>query len=92
MDEPGQLVTIYFCSALVTGEYEAVPTLAGACPDVRQASVTVQNEMFQDLVNETTGTLTIEQVGDCIVGSFDTTSPDDQELSGSFMAYPCPTK
>lgn len=89
-DQPGQFVSIYFCSALVVGEYQAVPALAGACPDVQQTSVTVVNELYQDLVNDTTGTLTIEQVGDCIIGSFDTTTPDDQELSGSFRAYPCP--
>jgi len=90
IDQPGQFVTIYFCSQLVTGEYEAVAALAGACPGVQQASVTVQNELFQDLVSDTTGSLTIEQVGDCFVGSFATESPDGEELSGSFMAYPCP--
>ena len=89
-EQPGQLVSIYFCSALVVGDYEAVPTLAGACPGVQQASVTVVNELYQDLVAETTGTLTIEQIGDCIVGSFATESPEGEELSGSFMAYPCP--
>jgi hypothetical protein len=90
IDQPGQLVTIYFCSELAAGEYDAVPALAGPCADAPKASVTVQNEMFQDLVNDTTGTVTVEQVGECIVGSFATTTPDDQELSGSFMAYPCP--
>ncbi len=89
-DQTGQLVSIYFCSELVVGAYDAVPTLAGACPDVRQASVTVVNQNFVDLVNDTTGTLTIDQVGDCIIGSFDTTDPDGEELSGSFRAYPCP--
>ena len=91
MGELGQLVSIYFCSELVVGAYDAVPTLAGTCPGVRQASVTVVNEQFQDLVADTTGTLTIDQVGDCITGSFDTTDPDGEELSGSFRAYPCPT-
>jgi hypothetical protein len=89
-EQPGQFVTIYFCDQLAVGEYDAVPALAGACPGELQASVTVQNELLQDLVDETTGTLTIQQVGDCIVGSFDTTSPEAEELSGSFMAYPCP--
>lgn len=89
-DQPGQLVTIYFCSLLVVGEYDAVPALAGACPDVRQASVTVVDELYQDLVTETTGSLTIQQVGACVVGSFDTTSPEAEELSGSFRAYACP--
>jgi hypothetical protein len=91
VDQPGQLVTIYFCDDLVAGAYQAVPALAGPCPGELKASVTVQNEQFQDLVTDTTGTLTIEQVGDCIVGSFDTTTPDAEELSGSFMAYPCAT-
>jgi hypothetical protein len=89
-DQPGQLVSIYFCSELVVGAYDAVPTLAGACPGVRQASVTVVNELYQDLVSDTTGSLTIEAVGDCITGSFATTDPDGEELSGSFRAYPCP--
>jgi hypothetical protein len=89
-DQPGQLVSIYFCSALEVGEYQALPALAGACPGERQASVTVVNELYQDLVNDTTGSLTIEAVGDCIIGSFTTTTPDDLELSGSFRAYPCP--
>jgi hypothetical protein len=89
-DQPGQLVIIYFCSDLVVGDYDAVPTLDGACPDVQQASVTVVNELLEDLVIDTSGTLAIQQLGDCIVGSFDTTTADDQELSGSFRAYPCP--
>ena len=90
MDQPGQLVSIYFCSALEVGEYQAVPALAGPCPGELQASVTVVNELYQDLVSDTTGTLTIAEVGDCIIGSFATTTPDDLELSGSFRAYPCP--
>ncbi|HEU5061153.1 MAG TPA: hypothetical protein VFU21_31700 [Kofleriaceae bacterium] len=88
--QQGQLVLIYFCSALVVGDYDAVPTLAGACPDVRQASVTVVNEVLEDLVIDTTGSLAIEQLGDCITGSFATTTPGGEELSGSFRAYPCP--
>lgn len=89
-DQPGQLVSIYFCSALAVGEYQAVPSLAGPCPDNPQVSVTVVNEVYDDLVNDTSGTLTIDQVGDCIVGSFATTAAGGAELSGSFMAYPCP--
>ena len=91
-DQPGQLVTIYFCSALEIGEYDAVPALDGPCPGVHQVSVTVVNELYQDLVTETTGSMTIDQVGECIIGSFTTTTPDDKELSGSFRAYPCPTR
>lgn len=91
-DQPGQFVTIYFCSALAAGEYPAVAALpGGACTDNPQVSVTVQNELYQDLVSDTTGTLTIDQVGDCITGSFSTTTGDGKELSGSFRAYPCPT-
>jgi len=89
-DQPGQFVTIYFCSDLTAGEYAAVSALAGACPDNPQVSVTVQNELLQDLVSDTTGTLTIDATGECITGSFDTTTADGKELSGSFRAYACP--
>jgi hypothetical protein len=90
-DQPGQFVTIYFCSALAAGPYDAVAALAGACADNPQVNVTVQNELLEDLVSDTTGTLTVDAIGDCITGSFDTTSSDGKELSGSFRAYPCPT-
>ena len=91
-DQPGQLVTIYFCSALAAGEYDAVAALpGGSCTDNPVVSVTVQNELFQDLVSDTTGTLTVDQIGECITGSFSTTTGDGKDLSGSFYAYPCPT-
>jgi hypothetical protein len=90
-DQPGQFVTIYFCSELAAGAYQAVPALTGPCPDNPQVNVTVQNELLQDLVSDTTGTFTIDATGDCITGSFDTTSADGKALSGSFRAYPCPT-
>ncbi len=89
-DQPGHFVTIYFCSDLAAGEYPAVAALAGPCPDNPQVNVTVQNEQYQDLVSDTTGTLTVETAGECITGSFSTTSGAGENLSGNFRAYPCP--
>jgi hypothetical protein len=86
----GHFVTIFFCDALSQGSYEVVADLPDDCPGQRVAGVVVQDEEFEEDVRTVSGTVTIESWAGCVVGSFDTTTTDGAQLSGTFEAYRCP--
>jgi hypothetical protein len=88
-DQLGHFVTIFFCDALSEGDYQVVADLPDACPGERIVGVVVQDEEFEEDVRTMSGTVTIASWAGCVVGSFDTTTTEGEELSGTFEAYRC---
>jgi hypothetical protein len=70
---------------IVASETEVLP----ACPDQRLAQAIVEDAEGTDLGEGVSGTVTIEDQGDCVKGSFAVTFDDDSAMTGAFAAITC---
>ncbi len=89
---PGERVAIGICDPeLSAGEYTVVSgeDYPGNCPGERLAVAAIEDAVGNFLAISTSGTVTIDEVGDCLTGSFAITYDDDSDQTGSFDALAC---
>lgn len=92
----GDKLILYFCAPPTAGSYDVVaienfPELA--CPGDRVASALVERGA-SDEASAAGGSVTIQEVGDCLTGSFSIDLVGEEavagQLAGSFSALVCP--